>query len=313
MRRYGLFPESNLTLSFPMIAKTIPPARDRIQSRLLVSVVTPWLVVVSLWKFFIQHDRVGYALPSHYFALAISISLAFALVTWLLKAATPGAATGGGLICLLLATVSVVSPPSLLHSALPPLALLFILTFAATRFGRAKKEARGLSEPRTGRRASQVIANLGIAALFAAYSRTHSIHLSTLAYCAALAALAEATADTLSSEIGQAIAGPAFLISNFRRVPPGTDGAISLAGTLAGLIGAAAVTFAGLPPQSFKLLVFLPVFTAATAGLFFDSLVGATLERRGYVGNDLVNFASTAFAAAIFYPLAYVTMSLLHI
>jgi uncharacterized membrane protein len=32
-------------------------------------------------------------------------------------------------------------------------------------------------------------------------------------------------------------------------------------------------------------------------GLFFDSLLGATLERRGWLNNDAVNFLSTASAA----------------
>jgi uncharacterized membrane protein len=41
------------------------------------------------------------------------------------------------------------------------------------------------------------------------------------------------------------------------------------------------------------------VVLAGAAGLFFDSLLGATLERRGWLGNDLVNFASTLFAAAL--------------
>ncbi len=34
-------------------------------------------------------------------------------------------------------------------------------------------------------------------------------------------------------------------------------------------------------------------------GLFFDSLLGATVERKGWLGNDLVNFASTAFSAGV--------------
>ena len=86
--------------------------------------------------------------------------------------------------------------------------LLFALTFAATRYGRTKKEFRGVSESGTGRRASQVIANLGIAAFLVALGK-HNF----LQYTAALAALAEATADTVSSEIGQAIGGPTFLIT----------------------------------------------------------------------------------------------------
>jgi uncharacterized membrane protein len=38
---------------------------------------------------------------------------------------------------------------------------------------------------------------------------------------------------------------------------------------------------------------------AGIGGLFFDSLLGATVERKGWIGNDLVNFTSTAFAAAL--------------
>jgi uncharacterized membrane protein len=33
-------------------------------------------------------------------------------------------------------------------------------------------------------------------------------------------------------------------------------------------------------------------------GLFFDSLLGATLERAGWLNNDAVNFLSTASAVA---------------
>jgi len=292
-----------------MPPKAIPSSRDRLQSNLLVWTLAPLLCILTGKDILLTYSLSELIAFHSYLSESIAISLVFALVAWLSKSATPAAAACGGVICLLLTNCTASSPPTLLHSDLPPLILLFVLTFAATRFGRTRKEARGLSEPRTGRRASQVIANLGIAGLCAAYSH-HQIFLSaSLAYSATIAALAEATADTLSSEIGQAVAGPAFLISNFRSVSPGTDGAISLVGTLAGLLGAAAVTFAGLPPNPFQFPTFAAIFAAATLGLFFDSLLGATLERRGYIGNDLVNFASTAFAAAILYPIAHIVWS----
>ena len=290
----------------PPWTKAIPPSRDRLQSRILVSAVTPILCALTIRA--IARDLSPDAPRSGPYLLeAIAISAAFALLVWLLKAATPAAAACGAAICLLLTLSPSSSPPtpSLLHSGLPPLIALFILTFAATRFGRAKKEARGLSEPPTGRRASQVIANLGIAALAAA-SGNHS----SFAHAAALAALAEATADTLSSEIGQTIAGPAFLITTARRVPPGTDGAISLAGTLAGLLGAAAIVCAGSLGMAWSFKIAL--FAAATAGLLFDSLLGATLERHGWLGNDLVNLASTLFAAAL-YPLILLAAACSHL
>ena len=271
--------------------KAISPARDQLQSRLLVWTVAPILCVLSIRTIAL---RLSQGVPQHRYLFAeLAISLGFALLVSLLKAATQAAAACGAAICLLLTDCTWSWPPSLLHSGLPPLAALFFLTFAATRYDRAKKEAHGLSEPRTGRRASQVIANLGIAAICAFLSK----YFPELGFLACIAALAEASSDTLSSEIGQALGGAPFLLTNLRRVPPGTDGAVSLAGTLAGLLGAAAVIYAGFPSMawSFKIVI----FAAAVLGLFFDSLLGATLERRGYLGNDLVNFCSTAFAATL--------------
>ena len=37
----------------------------------------------------------------------------------------------------------------------------------------------------------------------------------------------------------------------------------------------------------------------AVGGLFVDSLLGATAERRGWLNNDAVNFLSTVAAAVI--------------
>jgi uncharacterized protein (TIGR00297 family) len=296
------------------IAKAIPPERDRLQSRILVCVAVPVLCALAIRA--IARSGRSIADPHRHYILAeLVISVAFALLAWLLKAATPGAAACGGVICFLLSDCSFPWPPTLLRSELPPLALLFLLTMLATRYGRAKKESRGLAEPRTGRRASQVIANLGIAALCAASFRNRIGLAATIAYARALAALAEAAADTLSSEIGQAVAGPAILVTTLRRVPPGTDGAVSVAGTLAGVLGAAAIIFAGLPlfSLSFAPFLFPAIFIAGTLGLFFDSLLGATLERRGWVNNDLVNFLSTGFAAVVAAPLAFLAFSFLRI
>jgi uncharacterized protein (TIGR00297 family) len=111
-----------------------------------------------------------------------------------------------------------------------------------------------------------------------------------------IAALAEATADTVSSEVGQAIGGRTWMVTTLRPVAAGEDGGVSVAGTLSGILAAAIVVAAGslhhaLWPE--KVLVLF----AACSGLMFDSLLGATAERRGWMGNDLVNFSSTLFAA----------------
>jgi uncharacterized protein (TIGR00297 family) len=80
-------------------------------------------------------------------------------------------------------------------------------------------------------------------------------------------------------------------------VEPGRDGAISLAGTLAGVVAAAAVAAAGTMALRGDRIMFVVSFAAGVFGLLFDSLLGATLEERGWLNNDAVNFLSTGSAA----------------
>jgi uncharacterized protein (TIGR00297 family) len=289
-----------------MPPKAIPPARDRLQSKIVIWIVTPlialacaqlihWMILGTRWNL--------------YLAKALGLSAAFALAAWALRAATPAAALIGGMVCLLLTcfTGSLIESP--LRSAVAPLLALFVLTFLATRAGR--KSDHGLAENRKGRRASQVIANLGVAALLSNLVGYNVITwLATnpgisdpdsywVLRVAVLAALAEATADTVSSEIGQAFGGKPILLTTFRKVEPGVDGAFSLTGTIAGILAAAIVASIGVWSMHLHGLAYCFALAAAILGLFFDSLLGATLERKGWVGNDLVNLTSTAFAAAV--------------
>jgi len=169
---------------------------------------------------------------------------------------------------------------------------VFVITFVATRAGHARKVRLGKAERRGGRRASQVVANVGVAALLAVIA-------PPFWPVGALAIFCEATADTVSSEVGQAFGGTPRLITNFKAAPIGTDGAITVMGTLIG--GLAAIAVAAV--ACFLRIAMLPyaalAAVAGCAGMFFDSLLGATLERRGRMDNDQVNGASTVFAALI--------------
>jgi uncharacterized protein (TIGR00297 family) len=205
-----------------------------------------------------------------------------------------GAVTDGGAI------VGVVVAFVLMRSAglsgFIPLMTVFLLTVITTRWGYERKQRLGVAERRRGRKASQILANLGTAAL-CALAVTWFPKFSNILLLAAMAALAEAAADTVSSEVGQAAANNAYMITGFRPAVIGTNGAISVEGTLAGCIAASIVawvsSFAGLVAWQWTPIIAV----AAIAGMLLDSVLGATWENAGKIGNDSVNFVSTVFAA----------------
>ena len=177
-----------------------------------------------------------------------------------------------------------------------PLVTVFLLTLVTTRWGYARKQTLGVAERRRGRTASQVLANLCAAAL-CALPAIWIPQFSEVLLMAAMAALAEAAADTVSSEVGQATAKSAYMITDFRAAAIGTNGAISVEGTLSGCIAASIVAwvgaFFGIVPWQWTPVVAI----AGVAGMFLDSVLGATWENAGKMGNDSVNFVSTVFAA----------------
>jgi uncharacterized protein (TIGR00297 family) len=237
------------------------------------------------------------------------LSLVFALIAFKLRAADAAAAAAGAIFTADLMFSTATFPYQPWFTALVPVLALFLLSSAATRLGRAKKERLGTAEKRQGRSASQVAANLGAAALvsnqlaqsFLDGSRTLSgMTVSAMPlFAAATAALAEAAADTVSSEAGQVLGGWPRLITTWKRVEPGRDGAVSLAGTLAGVIAAGLVAAAGALALHGNLRFFVTSCAGAIFGFLVDSLLGATLEERGWLNNDMVNFLSSASAAAL--------------
>jgi uncharacterized protein (TIGR00297 family) len=265
--------------------KAISPERDAVQSRQLVWAAGAALLAVMVLRLTRTELSAGQLVK------AGGLSAAFALVVWRMRAATGAAALMGGIICMDMALVGPMH-----RTALAALLTLFVLTFAATKFGRRRKEALGIAEARSGRRAAQIVANLGIAGLCAA-------GLTDAWFAACVAALAEATADTVSSEMGQALGGSTWMITNWRRTEPGVDGGVSLSGTIAGVVGAVMVAGVAVSLGLMAIRAGVYVAIAAVAGLIFDSVLGATVERRGWIGNDWVNFFSTAFAAGLAYGL----------
>jgi uncharacterized protein (TIGR00297 family) len=271
------------------------------QSKLVLLLVLPFVgadVVLETRFWFVQEPRVV--------AWTLGASALLGLVTWVLRAATPSAAATGAALTAALIFSTAPVPFEPWHTAVLPVLAVSLLAFMATRVGRARKEQLGTSEKRRGRSAAQVAANLGVAALASGeaaklwlFGTRWLKHGLAPLFAASLAALAEAAADTVSSEMGQVFGGRPHMITSLRTVDPGRDGAVSVVGTVAGVAAGAFVAALGTFALRGDARFFWVSCAGAVFGLFFDSLLGATLEQRGWLNNDGVNFLSTASAAAV--------------
>jgi uncharacterized protein (TIGR00297 family) len=174
----------------------------------------------------------------------------------------------------------------------------FVLGSAATKLGYRKKAAAKLAQEDKGRRgARHALANAGVAtacALFAA--ATPYPVLFALAFAGAFAT---AAADTASSEIGQLLGRRTYLVTTFRPVPRGTEGAVSLEGTLAGIFASLVIAALGAALGLFSWKGVPVVVFAAFVGTTFESVVGAALEKRQLLDNEALNFLNTLVGALV--------------
>ncbi len=225
--------------------------------------------------------------------IAIGTSIALAYVALLIGAASvTGMVTGVFMVFMTIILGGVVWVLMLVA--------FFGLGGLATKFRYADKRTRGVAEANRGARGTGNVLGNTLVALVAllGYAALAGDQSGELVFAFAFAgSIATALSDTLSSEIGGLYDNP-MLITSFDRVAPGTDGAVTVPGTLAGIVGAGIVAaiFVALGPAG--LIGGLVVVAAGTLGMLTDSLLGALLEGR-IIGNHGVNTAATLTGAII--------------
>jgi uncharacterized protein (TIGR00297 family) len=178
------------------------------------------------------------------------------------------------------------------------LVAFFVMSSLLSHYRATTKEALSEKFAKGGRRdLGQALANGGAGAMLAI---AHAIWPTQLLWAAFIGAMAAVNADTWATELGVLSRRLPRLLTTWQRVEAGTSGAVSAAGTLATLAGAAAIGLTALgvtmivrllsigaqiaaPPHTREaLLLLLVAVVGGGIGSLFDSLLGATIQALYY-------------------------------
>ncbi|AMH94154.1 transmembrane protein [methanogenic archaeon ISO4-H5] len=182
-----------------------------------------------------------------------------------------------------------------------------VMAFIATKWKLKEKMELGLQEGKKGERS--VLNLLGVGTIPVVIAIVFFLRPSDLLTVAFLSSIAVSTSDTIASETG-IWAKKTYMITTFKQVEPGPNGAVSLYGFGTAFIGTLAFALLGwffifnTEPISVPDIRFLIVVAAGMFGNVMDSVLGATLENPGYIGK-YTNNASTALMGAVFGALLY--------
>jgi uncharacterized membrane protein len=202
----------------------------------------------------------------------------------------------------------------------------FVVGSAVTRLGMDEKEAAGIAEKRSGARGPENVWGSALVAALCAIGfwmvnvwsyrelmQFQSVPGWTMAHWAVISrpllllaytsSIATKLSDTAASEIGKAYGKRTFLITTLQPVPRGTEGAVSLEGTIAGVIASlliATIAWAlGLIPHQHPIGVVICVVSAFVA-TNLESVIGATVQEKfDWLTNELVNVINTAIGAVV--------------
>ncbi len=228
------------------------------------------------------------AFPSHW-PYGLALVIFFTLLSYATKRIdASGAITGGFLTACMLLGAGI--------WGLIILGAFFTLGSLASVWKMKLKQQLGLAEPNKAKRSAvHAFSNGGVAALCGLLAWLFPAH-AALFQTMLAASMASAMADTLASELGNVYGSSYVNILTFRPEPRGLDGVVSWEGTLLGAAGSVfiACIYGFGFGWNFSVII---VALAGIAGNWFDSVLGATLQRKGYLNNHAVNFANTLFAA----------------
>jgi uncharacterized protein (TIGR00297 family) len=214
------------------------------------------------------------------------------------------------------------------------LVAFFVASSALSLYNPKKKAEVAAEKFEKGSRRdwAQVVANGGWGTLLALVAWFNP---QPWLFAAFVGTMATVTADTWATELGTLSNTPPRLVTNGKVVPSGTNGAVSVLGTLAALVGgvfigtiAFALAQVGAVPMSDVAPFWFPMIAGVSglAGAFADSFLGATVQKVyycptcrtetertlhscgtttqplrgwGWMDNDMVNFLSSVVGSLV--------------
>ncbi|MEH1847077.1 MAG: TIGR00297 family protein [Nostoc sp.] len=209
----------------------------------------------------------------------------------------------------------------------------FLVGSGVTRIGMAQKEAEGIAEKRSGARGPEnvwgsaltgALCALGVGIINSGFlvpspqflvpntSAALSTSPQSLLLLGYVASFSTKLADTTASEVGKAYGKSTFLITTLQPVPRGTEGAVSLEGTLAGIVASVAIAFVGWGVGLINLLGVAWCVLAAFIATNVESVIGATLQSKyTWLTNEVVNIFNTLIGAMAAVLLAWTWTSII--
>jgi uncharacterized protein (TIGR00297 family) len=182
----------------------------------------------------------------------------------------------------------------------------FLVGSAVTRIGMAQKEAEGIAEKRGGARGPEnvwgsaftaTVCALGVVAIGWGWLDSGWESLLLLGY---VASFSTKLADTTASEVGKAYGKSTFLITTLKPVPRGTEGAVSLEGTLAGIVGGVTICLVAYSVGMITIEGVIICTIASFIATNLESVIGATLQSQlDWLSNELVNVINTIIGAVV--------------
>ncbi|CAA0341503.1 unnamed protein product [Arabidopsis thaliana] len=184
-------------------------------------------------------------------------------------------------------------------------AAYFVIGTAATKVKMTQKEAQGVAEKRKGRRGPRSVIGSSAAGCVCAFLSIYQVGgaaFSQLFRLGFVSSFCTKVSDTVSSEIGKAYGKTTYLATTFKIVPRGTEGAMSLEGTLAGLLASFFLASVGCflgqitPPEAAVCVL------ASQIANLGESIIGASFQdKEGFkwLNNDVVNVINISLGSIV--------------